>query len=1391
MLFRRRRSGSVRSRDSRKFRPCRRLAVESLESRRLLTIDLVSGVTDPALVGDSAHGASDQVGSFALSSDGRYAVFASTAADLVPADTNQCYDVFVRDLQAASTRRVSTDSTGAQAAAASYNPALSADGRYVAFESSAANLVEGDTNGHGDIFVKDLTSGATRLATSSSASVQANGTSSAPALTADGRYVTFSSYASNLVDGDTNGVLDVFVKDLTTGATRRVSTDSTGAQANGQSVSPAALSADGRYVAFASYATNLVTGDTNAAPDVFVKDLTGGATIRVSSSSTGQQGDGFSESPTLSADGRYVAFASDAANLVTDDANDAMDIFVKDITSGIVRLVSSSSTGTAGDDYSYYPAISADGRCVTYFSDATSLVSGDNNSSADVFVTNLTSGITARVSTDSAGAEGLGYSEHPALSAEGRYVLFYSGAKLSSGDVNTDVDVYRKDTTSGVTALVSARDLNLPVSGHDSSFSAAVSADGRYVAFYSYADNLVAGDTNGASDVFMKDMASGAVRRVSTTSAGAEADSDSYHPAISADGRYVAFQSGATNLVAGDTNDTLDVFVTDLASGAVSRVSTSAAGREANNVSQSPAFSADGRYVAFVSLATNLVANDTNGVADIFVKDLASGAVARASTNSSGAEGNDASDDPPALSADGRYVVFTSLAQNLVPGDANKMLDVFVKDLQSGQTVRASVDAAGGEANAPCDNAALSADGRYVAFSSGASNLVPGDTNTVDDIFVKDLVSGAIVRASTDASGAQANEASPGYPALSATGLCVVFRSAAANLVPGDTNGVEGIFVKNLATGAITRVGSGASGTQGFADEDHFPAVSADGRYVVFQSDVDGLVPGDGNRAFDVFRAACPLADQPPTDITLASLTVPENEPVGTQVGTLATLDPDAGDRFTYTFATGAGDTDNGSFTIAGNQLRTAVTFDFESQAAYRIRIRTTDLAGAWYEERFTVQVADVNEGPTDIVASGPMEVPENSPVGTVAGSLVAQDPDSADSLVFTLLDSAGGRFALQGSRIVVADRYLLDHDTQAAHTIRVRVTDQGDLAYNKDFTLAVTDVHDFDSPGLYDPAGSVFYLRSSNTPGFADYTIAYGEGNAGWQTLAGDWNGDGSAGLGLYAPATSTFYLANAYHSGYAEYTFGYGQPDAGWIPLVGDWNGDGQAGVGLYDPQASMFYLTNSLQFGFAEHTFAYGQPGAGWIPLVGDWNGDGRTGVGLFDPQGSTFYLTNTFANGFAEYSFGFGMPQAGWQPLVGDWNGDRADGVGLFDPQGSTFYLTNALATGFAQYTFGYGQPDAGWRPLVGDWNGDRAEGVGLFDPSSSTFLLTNTLAHGFAEYTIAYGQPQAGWVPIAGCWTQPAAEQNQPTAAAIDRLDLAELAAPGSSIELDGILPPLS
>src|SRR5207245_298074 len=207
--------------------------------------------------------------------------------------------------------------------------------------------------------------------------------------------------------------------------------------------------------------------------------------------------------------------------------------------------------------------------------------------------------------------------------------------------------------------------------------------------------------------------------------------------ALSADGRFVAFTSVATNLVAGDANGVSDVFVHDRQAGTTERVSVDSAGSEGNGASTGVALSADGRFVAFTSVATNLVAGDTNGAADVFVHDRQTGTTERGSVDSAGSEGNGASTGV-ALSADGRFVAFTSAATNLVAGDTNGVTDVFVHDRQTGTTERVSVDSAGIEGNGASAGVALSADGRFVAFTSVATNLVAGDTNGAADVFVHD-----------------------------------------------------------------------------------------------------------------------------------------------------------------------------------------------------------------------------------------------------------------------------------------------------------------------------------------------------------------------------------------------------------------------------------------------------------------------------------------------------------------------------------------------------------------------------------------------------------------------------------------------------------------------------
>lgn len=402
-----------------------------------------------------------------------------------------------------ATFRASVATGGAQGNGRSFVPAISADGRFAAFYSDASNLVAGDKNGARDVFVNDRQTGETTRMSVDSSGAEANDDSFAPKISADGRFVTFSSAASNLVSGDTNGVNDVFVRDRQANTTTRVSLAPGGVQPNNGSYSPS-ISADGRYVAFLSDATNLVAGDTNVSRDAFVVDRQTATTTRASVDSAGVQANLDSVTPVLSGNGRFVAFTSFADNLVPEDLNESSDVFVRDLQANTTTRVSEYQGGFEADFDNLRPAISADGRFVAFDSDAANLAWGDTNDVFDVFVKDRQTDILTRVSVDDSGAEGNGDSLRPSISA-----------------------------------------------------------DGRFVAFYSDASNLVPGDTNGAADVILHDRRSGATKRVSVTATGAEANGDNLRPALSADGRIVVFESDASNLVAGDSNHFTDVFLND------------------------------------------------------------------------------------------------------------------------------------------------------------------------------------------------------------------------------------------------------------------------------------------------------------------------------------------------------------------------------------------------------------------------------------------------------------------------------------------------------------------------------------------------------------------------------------------------------------------------------------------------------------------------------------------------------------------------------------------------------------------------------------------------------------------------------------------------------------
>jgi hypothetical protein len=814
----------------------------------------VISAADPDASQSPFAGDQSRLGGYSVSQDGRYVAFYSYASNLVAGDTNSTADVFVRDTQTGSTTRVSVDGSGVQGNRQSVEPAISANGRYVAFYSTASNLVAGDTNDTTDVFVRDIQSGSTARVSVNGTGAQGSSFSLEPTISSDGRYVAFRSYADNLVSGDTNGRTDVFVRDTLMGITTRISVAGSGVQGNHDSSKPA-ISADGRYVAFQSSASNLVAGDTNGAEDVFVRDTQMGTTTRVSVDASGVEGNTSSFEAAISTDGRYVAFGSRANNLVAGDTNGTEDVFVRDTLTGTTTRVSVNGSGAQGNSQSREPAISADGRYVTFNSSASNLVTGDTGNGPDVFVRDTLTGTTTRVSVDSMGMEGDHTSFEPAISADGRHVAFTSlASNLAAGDTNGIYDVFLRDTQTNVTAVVSVRDPSLVVAtGIGPSFNGrfANSVDGRYVAFSSYASNLVAGDTNGRADVFVRDRETGTTTLASVDRNSVQGNSDSSDAAISADGRYVAFRSRASNLVAGDSNGWDDVFVRDIQTGITTLVSANGAGEQGDGSSSGPTISPDGRYVAFQSRAGNLAVGDPDSIEDVFVRDTQTGTTRLVSTGGGGVKG-DGSSSEPAISADGRHVAFQSGASNLVAGDTNAWDDVFVRDTHLGTTTRVSVNDSGVQGDSFSSEPAISANGRYVTFHSGASNLVAGDTNGVMDVFVRDTLSRTTTRVSVDGSGAQANNASS-RPAISADGRYVAFYSDASNLVAGDTNASSEVFVRDTQTGTIMRVAVDGSGVQ--ANGASFePAISANGRYVAFSSDASNLADDDNNSARDVFQ---------------------------------------------------------------------------------------------------------------------------------------------------------------------------------------------------------------------------------------------------------------------------------------------------------------------------------------------------------------------------------------------------------------------------------------------------------------------------------------------------------------------------------------------------------
>ncbi len=779
-------------------------------------------------------------------------------------------------------------------------PAISGDGNRVVFVSFIPDLAPGGAPEFGGVYLHDRTNGETIRIAVSSTGGDTDGFSGfdpeefdgSMGVSFTGRFVVFPSAATNLIVGDTNGVTDIFVRDTLLGVNERVSVPTAGGEADGKSVHCAiSPSEDGRYVVFNSDADNLVPGDTNGRRDIFIRDRVANVTERISIGTGGEQSDAECVNPSVTADGRFVVFTSEATTLDPMAADPGRKVFLRDRMLSQTELVAVVATPAGIEQHSSpeTAAVSNNGRFVAFRLN-------DDFGPGGAYVKDRQNGTLELVGVNDVGAI-LDVDNAASISADGRFVGFTSNG--INGGAHCRFQAYVRDRLMQTTAVVSVSESGGQGDG-DASDHCLLSADGRVAAFSTGAANLVPGDTNARQDIFFRDLDTAETIRASVSSSGFQGTAplclSSGVSAMTPDASQFVLVSGAENLPSCGPVDNYQIYVHETGSGLTELVSVDFYGHT-EDASDPGVISDNGRFVAFTSQSGRLIGTpdlpaDTNNARDIFLRDRLLQTTTRISVSSAGEQHNGVGfTDAPSISGDGRYIAFHSDAPNLdfpdsaefCPPDSKMQCyyleeDVFVRDVVAGTTrmISQSTKGSGGSYEP-----AISGDGAWVAYTSGGGiYIVPraggaavwvsvgehaaisGNGSQVaffrwPDIFVRDLAAGTTTRVSIASDGTEANGPSIGYPVISRNGRYVAFNSDASNLVADDTNGVTDAFMHDRATGRTIRVSLGNSGAQGDAGTvGEFPSlggVSSDGRWVAFSSYAGNLVPGDTNRATDAF----------------------------------------------------------------------------------------------------------------------------------------------------------------------------------------------------------------------------------------------------------------------------------------------------------------------------------------------------------------------------------------------------------------------------------------------------------------------------------------------------------------------------------------------------------
>ena len=893
-----------------------------------------------------------------VSGNGRWVAFRSAANNLLAPgkDNNGQNDVFAYDRQTGATTLISVATDGTQGDLGSFAPAITPSGRYIAFQSQASTLngAGGDTNGVSDVYVRDRDTdndgifdepGAvlTQRVSLSSTGGEATGASDSPTISDDGTKVAFRSLAANVVSGDTNATYDIFIRNRSTLTNTRASVNTGGGQGTYASGEPA-FSGDGNTIAFDSYS------GFDGAPDgfegLFARNLTSGVTKLMSQSTSGAVGDGLSLEPSLSYDGRFVAFSSSATNLLPppQDNNNEYDIYVRDRDLNVngvydepgavstvresVTYAGAQITGGGLDPGQKHVEISRDGRYLVYDSPASVILPAgqDTNGDSDVFLRDRQLGTTERVSLSTTGTQGTGtaYAQYPDISDDGDVIVFDSNfANLVPGDTNAKTDVFARQRSNATTVRISVANGLLDADARDPS----VSGDGRYTVFSSTSSRLVPGDTNGVADIFLRDNLNGVTTRLSVDEGGGQSTAASATPVISADGTAVAFTSSAA-LTGDDGNAFSDIYVRTVGGppSAIERVSVGPNG-EASGNSRTPAINGDGSVIAFASRADSLFTECpircTGLPADaILVRNRNTLETTAVSYFQNAVIGRGAD---PSISLSGEVVAFSSLDQLDGDGggrvgsgvyDHNGFSDIYVYDFRTGlpsvgvtQNGDRTTNGASGK-----PKVALDASGRIlVAFESAGSDLLVGDTNAQTDVFlVSDLYgTDSVVRTSVTNAGGQLTFGGL-WPAIDGLGRFVTFVSP----YPA---AYQQVYVRDTVAGRTLLASSDKDLVPGDSNSFGPVAISANGRYVTFQSEAHNLVPAGEGPALEVYTKAIPF----PSIISVSP----------------AVQGPNA--RFTLT-VTGAGFLPGSTLVLDGDFTFTNIVVVNESTITANVGIKST-----------------------------------------------------------------------------------------------------------------------------------------------------------------------------------------------------------------------------------------------------------------------------------------------------------------------------------------------------------------------------------------------------------------------------------------------------------------